>query len=173
VSQLYSVSSDQSPDSDPLFSVSWLLDHAVVFCQSSSCVCHQCISGITGSFVCAILSSISVPACWTHSHCTPPAPIATLSTVLLYHCLSLSGLLLQGHTESVFFHPFCSIVLSMVPDLCIDYLNIPNFWGKFLSYVFYGIGKWIFWVLINTVQSIAVCEGSKEMLLRCHSAKMP
>jgi len=31
-------------------------------------VCHHCISGITGLFVCSIISSISVPAHQTHSH---------------------------------------------------------------------------------------------------------
>jgi len=123
VPQLYSVSSDQSPDSVLLFSVSWTHDHAVVVCQSSLCVSpvHQWHHRL----VCAIISSISVPARQTHSRFSS---FSTRSyTVYCCTTVSLSGLLLQGHTESVFFHPFRSIVLSMLPDLCIEYLNIPNF----------------------------------------------
>ena len=123
------------------------------------CLCHTLLHLST-----CLSDSLSLYSSSTHSnavYCT----LVPLSLSLA--CCSRAIL------SPSFLTRFHSIVLSMVPDLCIDYLNIPNFWGKFLSYVFYGIGKWIFWVLINTVQSIAVCGGSKEMLLHCHSAKMP
>ena len=127
------------------------------------CVCHQCISGITGLFVCAILSSISVPARRTHSHLHS----SSTRSYTVYCCttVSLSGLFLQDHTDSVFFLPFHSVVLSMVPDLCIDYLNIPIS-GEKCS----GIGKWIF--LITTINH-SLWWFKSSTLLCDHSAKMP
>ena len=151
---LYSVSSDQSPDSVP-----YSLSLGVMIMPSCSANHLMCVTSASV----ASLACLSVPYSPPSQYllvgltltCTPPAPVA------VYYCstVSLSDLLLQDHTESVFSHPFHSIVLSMVPDLCIDYLNIPNIWEKLLSYVFYGIGKWI---LINTVQLIESMMVQKQ-----------
>ena len=63
---------DQFP---PMFLYSLSVGFMIMLSCSANhlCVCHQCISGITGLFVCAILSSISVPARRTHSHFYSPS----------------------------------------------------------------------------------------------------
>ena len=139
-------------------------------------VCHQCISGIIGLFVCAIIS-ISVPARQTHS-CFYSSSTRSYTVYCSLVALSLSGLLLQGHTESVF---FTLTAVSSCPWylICVFSIWIPPISGK-NCYVFYRIGKWIFIFFLGGggVDHYSTIDHSlwrfKSSMLMCdHSARMP
>jgi len=142
VSQLYSVSSDQSHDSVPSFSVSWIHDYAAVFCQSSY-VCLHCISGITSLFV-SVVISISVPAHQTHSpqalhigqgllpstiHTTPSTTLTInlrghQSTAKLQHTLQLLPQL--NHTAMIHTHThLCSLYSSSTHSYAVYCSLVP------------------------------------------------
>jgi len=128
------------------------------------CVCHHCISGITGLFVCAIIS-ISVPARRTHSHFTPPAPVATLSTVAL---LSLSLACCSRAILSPSFSTLSAVLSCPWYLICVLIIWISPIFGK--NVLELENGYFWFWSL----QSITVCDSSKaarycvSTLLECH-----
>jgi len=151
-----------------LYSVSW--SHMIMLSCSANhlCVCHQCISGITGWFVCAIISSISVPAHRTHSLYSSSTHSYTV------YCsrvpLSLSLTCCSRAILSPSFSTRSTVSSFPWYLICVLIIWISPISGKKCS----GIGKWIFLVLITTVQSITVCDGSKAArycvttLLECH-----
>ena len=85
-------------------------------------VCDQCLSAVTGSFICAVLSSVLVPARQTHSHLYSSS---TRSCIVGYSLVAQSPVMTSPwpvtleELSPASCHPVCSTVLSAVAGLCI------------------------------------------------------
>jgi len=153
----------------PMFLYSLSVGFMIMLSCSANhlCVCHQCISSITGLFVCAIISSISVPACPTHSHL-----YSSSTRSYAVYCslvpLSLSLACCSRAILSLSFSTLSTVLSCPWYLICVLIIWISSISGEKCS----GIGKWIFLVLITTINHSL--WRFKSSTLQCdHSAKMP